>query len=558
VLVQNDTSSLMESAAEPPLLCFGPFTLDIDRGVLVQNGTEIPLRPKSFDVLLFLLKHAGRLVSRDALIQAVWPDVIVTDDSLTQCLTEIRKALDDDQRTIVRTIPRRGYLFDLPVEVTMAGKPGTPTQDRSWWRAPSLWTILAVVLLAMAVGANWWYRPLAPPHTQTAALLDQKASIAVLPFIDLSENVPTGASANPVPATRNLRAWELYLRGKYFYGRRGAGDVLLAQRDFEEAVILDPGLASAWIGLASTAYILSMEENIPERDRLPEDEAKVMTRQALEKALELEPNNPEARIRMAQLMWSEGLTEPAVEQIYTAMQYGRNNPMVQGMLAGFAMTTAGPDTSVALQQRAVRLDPVAYLHINNLVSYLFWAGRMDEARTAFQRAMEISPRPWSNNDIELAIWIAIVQQDYDTAASLTQKLPAGPARDQADGMLEFQAGHTENANRALNRLIADGDNYSLARAVHVLGFRGETDKGFLILRRLTEQLYQTPRYSYPQELYFEILNSPFLQSLHADPRWSQWAQEAADVLRFATDAELAKSLREYAASEATDRQGSPE
>ena len=113
MLVQNDTSSLMESAAEPPLLCFGPFTLDIDRGVLVQNGTEIPLRPKSFDVLLFLLKHAGRLVSRDALIQAVWPDVIVTDDSLTQ----FTRILAKSNRQSNKSTPRACGSYRIAEEI---------------------------------------------------------------------------------------------------------------------------------------------------------------------------------------------------------------------------------------------------------------------------------------------------------------------------------------------------------------------------------------------------------------------------------------------------------
>lgn len=96
---------------------FADFVLDTDRGSLARkNGEEVPLRPKSFEVLAYLVENPGRLISRDELLTAVWQDVIVTYDSLTQCLIDIRKALEDTGREMVRTLPRRGYLFDVTVE----------------------------------------------------------------------------------------------------------------------------------------------------------------------------------------------------------------------------------------------------------------------------------------------------------------------------------------------------------------------------------------------------------------------------------------------------------
>src|SRR5262245_244553 len=94
---------------------FGTFELDLDRGFLVQEGREVALRPKSFDVLRHLVVHHGRLVSKDDLTAAVWPDTAVTDNSLSQCLFEIRRAIGDESQTIIRTVARRGYVFDAPV-----------------------------------------------------------------------------------------------------------------------------------------------------------------------------------------------------------------------------------------------------------------------------------------------------------------------------------------------------------------------------------------------------------------------------------------------------------
>ncbi|MGH9902084.1 MAG: winged helix-turn-helix domain-containing protein, partial [Pyrinomonadaceae bacterium] len=95
--------------------CFDDFTLDLTRGGLLRGGEEVKLRPKSFEVLKYLVENGGRLVTKAELMRAVWPDTAVTDDSLVQCLIEIRRALGDDSRRYVKTVPRRGYVFDAQV-----------------------------------------------------------------------------------------------------------------------------------------------------------------------------------------------------------------------------------------------------------------------------------------------------------------------------------------------------------------------------------------------------------------------------------------------------------
>jgi TolB-like protein len=99
---------------------FDRFILDLVRGMLLaEDGAELSLRPKSFGLLHHFVVNAGRLVDRDELMQAVWPGVFVTDDSIAQCITEIRRALGGDGQRLLRTIPRRGYR--LAVSVSTAG-----------------------------------------------------------------------------------------------------------------------------------------------------------------------------------------------------------------------------------------------------------------------------------------------------------------------------------------------------------------------------------------------------------------------------------------------------
>jgi predicted ATPase/DNA-binding winged helix-turn-helix (wHTH) protein len=94
---------------------FGEFTLDIVRGCVLKAGAEIKLRPKVYETLKYLVEHPGRLISKQELMQAVWPDAFVTDDSLVQCTLELRRALDDRSQQLLKTVPRRGYLFTAEV-----------------------------------------------------------------------------------------------------------------------------------------------------------------------------------------------------------------------------------------------------------------------------------------------------------------------------------------------------------------------------------------------------------------------------------------------------------
>src|SRR5262252_5654506 len=96
----------------PRTLSFDRFELDFTRGCVRVGGRDVDLRPKAFDVLCYLAENAGRLVSKQELHDAVWGRVTVTDDALVQCIRELRQKLGDDDRTLIRTVARRGYLLD--------------------------------------------------------------------------------------------------------------------------------------------------------------------------------------------------------------------------------------------------------------------------------------------------------------------------------------------------------------------------------------------------------------------------------------------------------------
>jgi predicted ATPase/DNA-binding winged helix-turn-helix (wHTH) protein len=99
----------------PAIYQFGEFTLDLSRGCVLKGREEVRIRPKVYEALKYLVENRGRLIGKAELMQVLWPDTIVTDDSLVQCTVELRRALDDQAQKLLKTVPRRGYLFTTEV-----------------------------------------------------------------------------------------------------------------------------------------------------------------------------------------------------------------------------------------------------------------------------------------------------------------------------------------------------------------------------------------------------------------------------------------------------------
>jgi predicted ATPase/DNA-binding winged helix-turn-helix (wHTH) protein len=96
---------------------FGHFQLDCESACLWEGKQRLTLRPKTFDLLVYLVEHAGELVSKEALLEAVWPDTVVAEGVLTTSMGELRKVLGDTAKRpqYIATVHRRGYRFIAPV-----------------------------------------------------------------------------------------------------------------------------------------------------------------------------------------------------------------------------------------------------------------------------------------------------------------------------------------------------------------------------------------------------------------------------------------------------------
>ncbi len=187
---------------------FEGFTLDLERGELSSDGNNLHLRPKSFEVLRYLVEHAGRLVGKQELIDAVWGRTVVTEGSLSQCIVDIRRAIGDRRQRLLRTVPRRGFIFEgsvgaAPTNGTAATAPSPPgesatrpvdgpavEQHATPVRAVRFrLAFIALLGLTVLAAVGWSLRPERPPAPATPDTAMQGApatSIAVLRFADLS------------------------------------------------------------------------------------------------------------------------------------------------------------------------------------------------------------------------------------------------------------------------------------------------------------------------------------------------------------------------------------
>lgn len=112
---------------------FGPFLLDVADRRLLRDGEPVRLRAKLFDTLVELVRHAGRLVTREALLATVWPDAIVEEGNLSHNVSALRKAMRDGEGAkYIETVPRRGYRFVHPLDGPPTGSPqGESTLERA-------------------------------------------------------------------------------------------------------------------------------------------------------------------------------------------------------------------------------------------------------------------------------------------------------------------------------------------------------------------------------------------------------------------------------------------
>jgi TolB-like protein/DNA-binding winged helix-turn-helix (wHTH) protein len=187
---------------------FKSFRLDTANHFLWRDGDRVPLAPKGFDVLAYLVEHVGQVMTQDEILEALWPETYVNPEVLRKYIQEIRKALRDrpDNPEFIETLPKRGYRFVAPVTDESGVEPQesapslppveqateatveaelTPLAVETSSGERTLWKLAIILVLAIvaAVAIGAYFRP---ARSVANASSSDNTSIAVLPFADMS------------------------------------------------------------------------------------------------------------------------------------------------------------------------------------------------------------------------------------------------------------------------------------------------------------------------------------------------------------------------------------
>jgi DNA-binding winged helix-turn-helix (wHTH) protein/tetratricopeptide (TPR) repeat protein len=426
---------------------FEPFIVDIERRRLEREGREIALQPKVFETLVYLLKHAPRVIPKGELLDALWPRQLVTEGVLTRCIKELRDALDDDVRAprYIRSTPRVGYAFVADVGTagrasstrTIAVLPFEPLVARE--RDESLELGISDALVNRLSGVRELIvRPLsavrryAGGHDPLAAgrelnvqvvvegsLLrsgdDLRVTVRALRVADgsalfaasfdqrfagvfeiqdaicrriadtLALELTTAESAKLTKRfTEDAAAYKSYLLGRLHLHKHTPDGDRQSIRYFEQALAEDERYALAWTGLADAYDSLGTLE--PDKGHF----AKV--REYAARGLEIEPDLVPALTCLGKVAWQHDWNWDAAEAHFRkALETGSGDADVHIAYSDYCAYQGRSEAAIAAAGRALEIDPSSPYSNAILAQALHMAGLYSEAIAQADRTLAQAP-----------------------------------------------------------------------------------------------------------------------------------------------------------------------
>ena len=378
---------------------FGPFLLDGASYRLVREGQPVPLSPKIVDLLLYLAARPSALVSKDELFKVLWPDVAVTDNALTQAISELRQALGDDpgKPTYVQTIARRGYRFIAPVEVVLPGTafPARP-QPEPAAAAPAL-AVLDFENVSRDASLNWLSSGIAETVTNDL----RAATLRVIDRVRVVEAV--GRVGRDLSALRSALGIDLAVVGSF----QRAGDRLRIT-----ARVVDSGTGEAKADAKADGVleqVFELQDRIVAQLSIAAGAGRSPAPQGRHRetsSLDAYQAFTEGRVRLesldaAQVAGAIADFERAValDSRYAAAHVGLAN----ARFWQYEMSRARNQPEAALLaravdhvRRAIELDHDFAEAYATLAFLLVSAGRSAEALAAARRAVSIDPGYWGH------------------------------------------------------------------------------------------------------------------------------------------------------------------
>ena len=386
---------------EHPVFRFDEFTLVPSERLFLHGARAVPMTGKAFDLLAELVQNAGHLVTKDALLQAVWPGLVVEEVNLSVNISAVRKALSlaPGGGEWIETIPRQGYRFNAPVQigdiatVNLAELRGLASSYRSESipeakargipRRAALYAAAAIVAAVAVLLAAYRWLPREAPYP----------SVAILPFtVDNPSNayLADGLVEGVVDGLTRVRTLRVIPRASAFRFKGTAFDPVAAGRTLDTATVLGGSLASAGDGVKVRVELMDVARNAQvwsasyeaARGDIPRLEMRVM-------------NDVAAALRIESLAGIEHRARaPAAPNVDAYQAY------LQGRFLWNQRSEAGLTAAVAHFRRAIELDPAfarAYAALADAHTALGYLGYQTPvstfpvARPYALKALELDP-----------------------------------------------------------------------------------------------------------------------------------------------------------------------
>ncbi|HEX8148628.1 MAG TPA: tetratricopeptide repeat protein [Pyrinomonadaceae bacterium] len=489
---------------------FGPFRLHPLRRVLLRDGCAVALTAKVFDTLVIFVERRGRVIAKDELMAALWPDTAVEENNLTQHVSVLRKALGE--RRYIVTVPGRGYSFVEPVrEVASEAWEERPKGRRE--------EVALAEAAAITVGAAH------PPRTALAlALCVAVVSTAAAVYL-WAGRAESGRSQSARPSkpeearrarghtTEVFEAREAYLRGRYFWNKRNAEGVEKSVEHFRRAIDLDPTYAAAYAGLADAYSVLGNYRY----GSLPSDECLRLARAAALKAVEVDDELSEAHASLALVRaYQEGDAEAAEREFRRAIELDPSYATAHHWYSDFLATLGRADEALAEASRAAELDPLSPIISTTVGERLFFAREYERATERLRRTLELDP---DFIQARFILGLVYVRQGRRAAAVAelrrARRLAGGGDARVAAALVQAYAltGRKSEARRLLEELSAAGAEVAPSDMALVHASLGETERAYEWLARARDKARTNP------EAANMLKADPRLDPLRADPRF---------------------------------------
>jgi TolB-like protein/DNA-binding winged helix-turn-helix (wHTH) protein len=437
--------------------------IDWGSGTVTNGGAAAAtLRPQSLSVLKFLAERPGAVVTKDELMAAIWPGIAVTDDSLVQCVTEIRKALGDDAHMVIKTVPKRGYVFEAPA---VSSPRRTP---RSLW-------LKAAALAAFAAAIGFAVSLVRPADVTFA----EKPAIAVLPFKNLGPDAKWNQLAavmteDVITDLSHSKEFLVIAQSSTASFKAGETDLRQIGRDLKVGYVLEGSVAPAGSHVRFNAALIDTATGTQiwsERyDRAADDmfavEGEITQRiattltkhrgilkgAALQLAKRKPPNDMKAfdyyllageqillftreSLRKAKLLLEQSIAlDPSFARAYVYLAWVHNF----NIMLGFADSLPEEQTAfIEAAGKAVSLDPndgEAYLALGVAYSMV---GDFGKSGPLLARAEELSPANADTLIIAASLWPWLGEPEHgarnaDLASRLNPTYPAWYTRNFVD------------------------------------------------------------------------------------------------------------------------------